>query len=383
MHEGREPVVQISSTTSPTIEPISEAERLLLLRFTPSELCDLKADGLACPFPTVDPARDLIRATFLRQILLSVADKAGNLARFDLRGATITGVLDVKGAILKLSLEFVGCVFTDGIDFESCRSTNLTFRRCAIPRLTLDHARLEGKLMIFNGTEVVAGGISADRIAVEGALFLQRCTIRGPTGVPAARVGNHFTADDSTFSADDDALILLGAEIKGWLSLKNAKLTSNSKSSMVAEGLKISLWLSCVRAGFRGAVLLRGADVGALNFDEVVIKGHDDYGVSLDLTGMQCKLHALFRRGFAAREGMLRIAHANIIRNLDITSAKLSSDIWPALLLEQAQVGADLFIRGWKEGDQIRPGRIRGGIGAAGLEVRGSMIVEGVASHGP
>jgi len=201
-----------------------------------------------------------MRAEILRALCL---EKPGD---FWMRGARVTGQLDLAGMRLNHSLRFIDCEFTE-IDLTGA--------------LAAEGIRLQGCKM---------RSLRADWLSVQGDLVLERVRNHGLVSLIGGRVGGSLRCTGSEFvnpggrafdgrdlSVEGSALfdgefrsegevLLASARIKGLLSFRTASCRNAGARSIDATHLSLDGELSC-GGGFRseGEVCLRWAQVGAVH----------------------------------------------------------------------------------------------------------------------
>jgi hypothetical protein len=231
-----------------------------------------------------------------------------------LRGARITGRLDLENLVTGVWLELADCLLEEGVAASDARLASVVLTGCQLehpaepPR---DAARLTCGVLSLAGARVI-----------------------GHAGYGAVDLG--------------------GARIGGYLDCSGAELCNDCGPALYADGVQVeqSTFLAdgftATGRGDLGAVHLHGADIGG----QLVCDGarlRNDSGPALLADGLHVG-HGVFLRGeFTATGsgdlGAVRLARARIGGQLDCTGAQLHNNSGPALNAESLQVGQDMFLR--------------------------------------
>jgi hypothetical protein len=275
-----------------------------------------------------------------------------------LRGARISGLLDLEGATLRCPLSLDGCyldaddpacldhatasrVALTGCQLAGLTANSLTARQVDLSRSTLRTgplslmcASITDNLICsgaqLNGTDsdlnaLVAGGMKVgasvyldqyldDRFTAAGAIWLARAEIGGDLACSGAQLGSNsdgigllaegVRVGGQVFLregfATDGAVRLLGADITGDLSCRAALLGSDHNgNALVADRMRVGGEVHLYR-GFTagGAVVLNGADItGDLSFSGAQLTGTDHDGNALAADGMKAHHDVLLDNG--------------------------------------------------------------------------------------
>jgi hypothetical protein len=220
------------------------------------------------------------RASVIRDILrgrlAAVVDPHG----VRLRGARITGQLDLENLTTDVWLELADCLLEEGVVARDARLPGLDLTGCQIERPAeppVDCTRLTCGLLVLTGATVIghtdAGAVELLAAHVSGLLDcteVKLCNDSGPAlDANSLQVGkNMLLSGEFTGSGGDGAVCLLGAQIGGQLGFDKAQLRNDSGPALLAEGLQVGLHLF-LRGGFTAtgggegvAVNLKAARVG-------------------------------------------------------------------------------------------------------------------------
>ena len=250
-------------------------------------------------------------ATVIRDILRGRLAPDPDPHGLRLRGARITGRLDLENLATDVRLELHDCLLGEGLLARDARLAAVVLVGCQIEHpdgIPLDGARLTCSV-----------------------LGLDRARVRGHSGV--------------------GAVDLHGANIGGNLVCDGASLRNDRGPALFADGLRVGqdMFLregfTATGAGEDGAVRLTGAHVGgSLLCDGAALR--NDSGPALVAYGPQIGQSVFLRGGFTAtgagERGAVRLVGACIGGSLDCSGAALRNDSGPALLADSLQVGQDV-----------------------------------------
>ncbi len=272
-------------------ENLSDAEKKLIDCAVRGEICELGNTVPEAPTP-----KNLIRPELIRFLALGGDDEApvhekGVLLRGAWIGAA-TGEdpcgLDLGGARLTSRLGLISCNFPSRLTFQDAHATSLS---------------LKGS--VFHS-------LFADRLHVDGGLFLRSVHAKGPVILSGAEIGGNLDCSGGRFEGgpsrnkDRVALACDGAKIGG--------------SVFLDEYLHQTTKLRCPFHAI-GEVRLRGVTVGS---DLYCIGAvfHNQSGAALICEGARIGGGLFFREGVSAK-GRISFAHSKV--------AALADDLtcWP------------------------------------------------------
>jgi hypothetical protein len=287
------------------------------------------------------------RATVIRDILRGRLAPDPDPHGLRLRGARITGRLDLENLSTEVNFELEYCLLDEGLVARNAHLATVGLTGCLLQHPT-------------------EPPLSAARLTCD-VLSLPDTTILG-----------HNTSS---------AVILTDARIGSTFDCTGAELRNDSGSALRATGLQVGASMF-LRGGFTatdasedGAVILRGAHIG-IAFDCEGAELRNDSGPALDADGLQAGSGMFLRGGFiatgAGEAGTVRLLGAHTGVNLECDGAELRNDSGPALAADGLQVGASMFLRG---------GFTATGAGEAGAVILGGARVgrdlsfDGAALH--
>ena len=285
-------------------------EQRLVAAAEAGEDCDL-----AGPRPEADDAAaPAVRAEVIRAIV--TGDGATGHARgLYLRGARITGALDLESLTLAAPMVLRACHFEEPIVLRDARTRRLELRDCSLQ------------------------GISAQGLRVDGELSFIASSVEGLLDLEASRM-NRLVFDE--LNADGE-VTLRGAEIQVAVRGNGAKLHNPDGRALSADEMKVSGSVF-LRGGFEaeGEVRLLGAEIGGqLNCQGAKLRNPN--GNALHADGMKVKVGVFLDEGFEA-DGEVRLLGADIGGQLSCSGARLRNPEGDALSADGMKVSGDVFL---------------------------------------
>jgi hypothetical protein len=212
--------------------------------------------------------------------LLTQADWPVDAKGVRLRGAVISGHLDLEAVALRCPLRLEECVFSDP------RPVALSFATAP--------------LIVFSRCQLA--GVSGDSLQVTANFEIRESMITGPVVLSGARIGG--------------ALICSGSQLG----------VNGSGISFTANGLNVRLSVQ-LSAGFKaaGAIHLPRAEIGGqLNLGGAQLGANENHD-SIDGRGMTVAGSVYLDAGFTA-EGAVRLSAARVSGQLRCDSARIGAD---------------------------------------------------------
>jgi hypothetical protein len=263
---------------------LTSVEQSLVEHVRRGELLDLAADGEGIDEATMRSWGESrsCRASVIREILRGrlAADIDPHGVR--LRGARITGQLDLENIITDVWLELEDCLLEEGVVARDARLPGLWLTRCQIEHPSeppFDGTALSCGLLGLTGARVIghteAGAIELLAAHVSGRLDcteVKLCNDSGPAlDANTLQVGqNMLLSGEFTGRGGDGAVCLLGAHIASQLDFSGAELRNDSGPALDLQGLHVGQHLflrfgfTAVGGGEEAAVNLKAARVGGL-----------------------------------------------------------------------------------------------------------------------
>ncbi|OKK19178.1 oxidoreductase [Streptomyces sp. CB00455] len=196
---------------------LGAAERLVWAAYRTGSVCDLRARDFGRDDPHGDhlwgPERS-VRARVVALLLLHGPPPVpGRVASLKLRGARITGQLDLSGGTVSPYVELQGCRFDSEIQLSEARVGTLRMIDCAIPRLEAARLHTEGDLHLPRCR--VARGIRLTDAQIGTDLLVSQAVVQRDTK------GRAITADGMSVAQDFQGELL---DTYGEVSLRGAKV---------------------------------------------------------------------------------------------------------------------------------------------------------------
>ncbi|MFG2007381.1 hypothetical protein ACGFNU_50350 [Spirillospora sp. NPDC048911] len=252
---------------------LAEPEQRLWDAFPRGEWVDLRSGDL----------ERTVRAEVVTALLLGAAGhEPGRRPAVRLRGAVVTGRLDLMGST-------------------------------ALWPLVCEHCRFENPLRFVEATTGTVRLVDCDVPSMNAA----RMNARGIVNLHRSRIGGGLRFDRATITGD---IVLIGAEVG----------VDAEGVSLAAEGLMVNGNLEC-REGFRaaGSVLLRGARIdGTLDVRDAEIggrQGRDQVAMSLSRAAANTGIVAIR----LTAHGEVAMRNARVVGSVQLSGAKLSNQPQP------------------------------------------------------
>ncbi|GAA0359383.1 hypothetical protein NE235_17190 [Actinoallomurus spadix] len=250
------------------------------LRLTPSErrLWDAYPTGTLLSLGDGRPPRTgapqrTIRAEVISALLLGAREAApGHVPAVRLRGARVTGVLDVSGGEVGCELRLEHCVLEERPDFSNARARQMRLNACAFPGLDGGGLQVDGYLSLSES--MIDGEVRLTRAALSGGFRMNNVRLRNPGGY--ALYAGLLTVDAGAYIRNSDItgeVRLTGARMTGGLFMYGTTLRDDV-CVLDGDNMIVQDRMEC-SGGFtaEGPVRLRGARIdGTLSFDQGAIR---------------------------------------------------------------------------------------------------------------
>ena len=336
------------------------------------DLCTGEPDVDAVSNALAWDANRVVRAEFVVGLLTGDgSSRDGPPRAVKLRGARVTGHLDLEAAFLLCPLLLQDCYLEEVIDLCEAQASALRLRGCCVPGINASQLHTRGNLEFCDGS-AAHRGVNLVDAHVGGSLLLDGANLASDNGesLQAARIivdgtmscGNGFTAHNG--------VDLLSAYIKGSLNFSAASLTNRDGPALQAARIKVED-AAFFRDGFtaQGEVSMRNSRFASfVDFANARLSNPD--GIALNLAGVYVggslvldradlssdngdSLHAAriivdgtmsCGNGFTAHNGV-NLINAHIKGSLDFSAASLAKRDGPALLAARIKVDDAVFFR--------------------------------------
>ena len=379
---------------------LTEPERLLWQAFARGAWVDLRSGD-----PADDDPRDgarwgperVIRAEVIRALLLGAGETdPGHIPAVRLRGALITGRLDLMGATVDQALVCDYCCFTEKPRLVDSALRTVRITDSLLPGLNAARMRLSGILDLRDSR--IPGMIRIEQARVDGRVCLRRAEI-GADGTPAAVAASGLAADggfDGTGLRAGGPVVLENATVAGAVDLSEARITAPGQRALVLSRATIGR-LEARGIAVEGETQMQNTRIGA---SIVMARARlDNPGeVALSAGGLSVAGGVFLIDNFAAN-GEIRLYGASLEANLSLTGAVLRNPGGTALTLDRATLGVlrgeDLVAEGQVSliGARIatdvdlRGARLSGhedtpALAADGASVDGMLYLQGLVADG-
>ncbi|MDH2427968.1 hypothetical protein [Sphaerisporangium sp. TRM90804] len=191
----------------------------------------------------------VIRASVIRALLLDERDDpAGELPALRVRGARVTGVLDLQHADIRHPIRLRDCRFDAAPDLYNTRLRQLDLSGSSFPGLLISAATIESTLRLRGCRSTGVIRLAGTRIS--GALILDGARVEhAGTAIDATRlqVGDDVIGHDGFTCLGE--IELKSAEIAGSIRFEGARLSNPGGSTIRAMDLTVGAIMNCC-AGF-------------------------------------------------------------------------------------------------------------------------------------
>ena len=303
--------------------------------------------------------RDLVRGR-----LVAEPDPHG----LRLRGARITGRIDLANITSDLVLELRDCLLPGGLDLRNARLPVVALTGCRIEQAAdsgaapVDATRFTARVLSFDSSTILAA-------AATGAVRLAAARI-GTVDCRGARLGNTggpaldadgLHADHSVFlndgftatsTSEQGTVRLIGAHIGGQLNCGGASLRNttgpalNADELSVVQGVLLHRGFSATSTSEQGTIRLLGAAIGTL--DGAGARLENTAGPALDADNLEVKRDVGLDRGFIATgvsdQGAVVLTGAHVGGLLDCSAARMANTDGPALHANGLRVDQDVTL---------------------------------------
>jgi hypothetical protein len=324
---------------------LSAPERELLHAVAAGTLVDLRV-GVAerdDPAGGADWGADrTVRAALLAELLTGARTPGANRPRaVKLRGARITGVLDLEAAELVCPLMLADCHVEEPINLNDVTAPAVRLPGCHLFGLAAEQMRTTGNLDLHGLT--VVGEVTLLGAHIGGRLSFTGAHLTNPGG--RALNGGRLVADQGVFFRGgfvaEGEVHLLAARIGGQLDLGGARLNNPGGKALQANWIAVGQYMLCTD-GFTadGEISLASARIGYLDLSGATLTNRG--GRALTGTGLNVEGDIVCRDGFTA-EGEIALHGGHVGGRLALSEARLVNPGGRALVGTSLTVDGSLY----------------------------------------
>ncbi|MFC9298789.1 membrane-associated oxidoreductase [Streptomyces sp. NPDC057011] len=258
------------------INDLTPAERRVWDAFPHGEGVDFREhpEETGAAGETWGPERT-VRAEVLTALLLNGPNAGGQVAGLNIRGARITGKLNLRYAVVEHPIRLRACWFERKPLLYGAQLRTFVANDSTLPGLTADSVRVDVALKLSCCR--ITGPVRLAGARIAGGLFLRRAVIGAPpTGeeppeetpepplqVSHADIGTDVIAMELTVHGQTR---INGTTVAGQVNLDDARLLAPGATALHAETLTVGTDVRAMRAELRGRVNLTGSRIpGQLN----------------------------------------------------------------------------------------------------------------------
>jgi hypothetical protein len=293
-----------------------------------------------------------------------------------LRGARITGELNLDATTLRCPLALLNCFFDNAIKLNEATAVSVRLSGSHVPAIHARQLRTRGDLQLDEGFSVSDGVelVGAHIGGLFGCKGGQFSNSNGPA-LNADRLTVEQEMECEGFSAKGEVL-LSGAHIGGQLICRDGQFSnSNSEEpALNAYGITVDIDMFCdgkfsacggvnlVGAHIKGQLICRDGQFSNSNSEEPALNA---YGITID-QDMLCD-------GKFLATGVVLLQGAHIKGQLTCTGGRFSNSNGFALAAEGLTVDGSMFCnRGFEASDEGF--KATGGVSLVGAHIKGMLI---------
>lgn len=310
-------------------EPLSwqfarrRAEKRLWSAFRSGQQVDLNPDGKAGRGGRAATGRATVRADVITA-MLRAGPGPGHGARLAIRGARITGQLDLSYARIDHAIALRDCVFEQLIVLTEARLGTLTLDGSSFPGIEAPNLEVDGDLGLNDVSASATVHLSGAHL--HRNLRLHGAHLSHGEYQDDALTADHLVVEGSVACGGFEALgtvNLTGARVSGAVRLEGAKITADGRESVAFDGDGMTVGhdfnARCLEA--TGEVTLVDARIAStLEFQGATLVNPDDVALRFDRAEISSSLYCA--DGFTATGGIQAIG-AHVRGSVYLNDAEL------------------------------------------------------------
>ncbi|MEU6072048.1 membrane-associated oxidoreductase [Streptomyces sp. NPDC047082] len=292
-------------------DDLTPAEEQVRRAYSRGETVDFRAAEDEDPADGADwgPQRT-IRASVLKALLLSAPQEDGRIAALRLRGARVTGTLNLAYGVIDQPVRLSHCYFEAAPDLYGCRLRQLNLSSSVLPAIRVNNARIDGPLRMTDCR--IRGTVRLGGSQIAGALFLDGAELTAADAqLPTLQLHQTVIGLDlwaPRLRVRGEAR-LNGAEVGGLVSLEGAELSNPGGIALRAQSLGVKADVLARSLHARGKVDLRGARIaGRLDLARSHLSNPGDTA----LRASSCSIGELWLHRSRPIEGTLHLRRSRI-----------------------------------------------------------------------
>jgi len=303
----------------------------------------------------------------IRALLLGAAEaRPGSAPGVRLRGALITGRLDLMGATVAWPLTCEHCTFEEEVGLAESSTKSVRIVASKLPGFDGTRMRLDGILDLR--ASVVSGTVRLEQARVAGQVCVSEARITAPAPATRAVAAQGLVVDGSVEGIGLDArgsVSLQASAITGSVDLTDARVACPGGRALVMSYSAIGGKLECRRMVVEGETRIHNLRVTAsVSMTGARLENPD--ALALSAGGLTAGGGVFMSEPFTVR-GEVTLLGAQLSANLTLTGAHLDNPGGRTLALDGASVGVII-------GERLTS---RGQLSLIGARIAGDLNLKG------
>ncbi|WP_406005799.1 membrane-associated oxidoreductase [Streptomyces sp. NBC_00637] len=291
------------------INDLTPAEQRLWRAFATGTAVDFREAPDEAASPDWGPERT-VRAVVLRALLLNGPREPGEIAALKVAGARVTGLLDLRHAVVDSMFRLNHCRFDEAPRLVGAQLTYVSLRDSELPGLDASHIRIDGGLRLTRCR--IGGPVHLSRAQISGALYLDGAVVTAADRTEPVLQLNQLSLDNDLCARGlrtQGMIRLDGASVTGSIDLEDAELDNPGAQVLSAEALDVGANLLGRRMRARGRIDLRGSRIPG-RVDLLRTSLSNPGGTALRASS--CVIGEIWLREGAPIEGRLNLRRAEV-----------------------------------------------------------------------